>query len=81
MVAWSMIVKPLKSKVLGLRLFYRTPYSLEYDGLIALYSNHSFRRYQYHDASEKRIIEIIREELEIDSTPMWYWDVDYDSWF
>lgn len=26
MVAWSMIVKPLKSKVLGLRLFYRTPY-------------------------------------------------------
>ncbi|ETW76501.1 hypothetical protein HETIRDRAFT_455051 [Heterobasidion irregulare TC 32-1] len=80
-VAFFMIAKHLATKVRGLRLFYRRPRSLQYDMVLALYSNHSFRKYQYRPESEKRIIEIMKEELEIDSTPMWYWDMDRDTLF
>ena len=74
-VAYLMIVRHLRTKIRGLSLFYRRPMSPHYDMLLALYSNHSFRTYQYHDESQRRIIEIMKKELDIDSPPMWYWDM------
>ena len=74
-VAYLMITRHLRTKIRGLRLFYRRPMSPQYDMLLALYSNHSFRTYQYHDESQRRIIEIMKKELDIDSPPMWYWDM------
>ena len=63
-------------RIPGVVVYYRRPFSVYYEGLLALYSNHSSRR---GDAHEQHIIEFLKKEFEIDPTPKWYWDMDLDS--
>ena len=65
----------------GLQLFYRRPASVEYDRVLALYSNHSMGRLWYVEEDEQCVIEYIKKELEIDSPPLWFWDMDKDDIF
>lgn len=44
LVAFNQISKRFKKVIPGLQLFYRRPASVEYDRVLALYSNHSMGR-------------------------------------
>ncbi|ETW76617.1 hypothetical protein HETIRDRAFT_118857 [Heterobasidion irregulare TC 32-1] len=81
LVAFNEISKRLKKAIPGLQLFYRRPASVEYDRVLALYSNHSMGRLQYEEEDEQRVIEYIKKELEIDSPPLWFWDMDEEDTF
>ena len=68
-------------RIPGVVVYYRRPFSVYYEGLLALYSNHSMRELQRRgEAHEKMVIEFLQKEMELDSTPMWYWDMSHESY-
>ncbi|ETW76588.1 hypothetical protein HETIRDRAFT_328315 [Heterobasidion irregulare TC 32-1] len=81
-VAWVRIARLFMERMPGFLVYYRRPFSVHYEGLLALYSNHSMRELQRRgEAHEKMVIEFLQKEMELDSTPMWYWDMDYTSYY
>ena len=70
-VAWGRIARLFMETIPGFLVYYRRPFSVRHEGLLALYSNHSMRELQRHgEAHEKMVIEFLQKELELDSTPI-----------
>ncbi|KAI0262099.1 hypothetical protein BC834DRAFT_409363 [Gloeopeniophorella convolvens] len=66
------------SDLLDWPLELRSVYSVKHKMVLALYANYELR--QMVQAEEDDVLNIIREELGVSGTPMWYYDIiDYDD--